>query len=293
MIRSFNSDPFAFYCRVEDEGYDWVRGRLVGLGGLGSLVKTREMPGGVFLEFANLQPDPESIRQFANRYGNNLLERYDLSQLEVHRGVAKGGSTLQAWAGEIADMRVLVDIWHATEDQKHRAKLKEIITWKGKDVMYSITTPRRAMPLAWLDSSRFKPSDLLMPARYALQAEINRRLSEPEMLTAPRLVWSQELSKDDGPPQARYQRIIFTPPNLLAALWLQFAQALAKKYRLKTCEGCGKIFVAGPGSGKREDSETCKGACRQRKHAKSKEHEIEKARKRPGWLGKRPRTIRL
>jgi hypothetical protein len=269
MIRSFNRDPFAFYCYVEDEGYDWVRGRLIGLGGLGSLVKIREMPGGVFLEFANLKRDAERIRHFANTYGN-LFEPYGLSDSVVQRDTLKGGSTLQAWAGEIADMRVLVEIWQATEDQKRRAKLKEIITWKGEDVMYSIKTPRRAMPAAWLKSSHFTPGDKLMPARYALQAEINRRLREPEMLATPRLVWTQAIRKD-SPAQDRYQRIIFTPPNLLGALWLQFAQALARKYHLATCEECQKVFIVGPGSGKRADSETCGNACRQRRHVKNKD----------------------
>ena len=154
-------------------------------------------------------------------------------------------------------MRALVDLW---DQIKHRrlTNLRKIIELSDKGISYSICG--RTVLLAHDEillsapMNRFAPKDVVLPARYALQKEINRRLRELQTLTVPQLAWTPD----------NHQRVIFRPSNLLAALWLQFAQAVTGEFQLKTCEGCGKYFQVGPG-GKRADATTCSDACRQRK----------------------------
>jgi hypothetical protein len=59
------------------------------------------------------------------------------------------------------------------------------------------------------------------------------------------------------------------PPNLLAAMWLQFAHAVTGEFQLQLCAGCGKYFQVGPGA-RRADATTCSDACRQRKKRNEK-----------------------
>jgi len=267
MIKRFNSDPFLFHCYVEEDGYEWVRQRLVGIGGLGSRIQVREMPADVFLEFAKLEPTGEAVRGFAEKYGV-LATPHGPETLVVVRDTLEAGLTLDDWATEIADMRVLVDVWVDIKTKSRRTALKKIITWKDNAVRYSIKTPKRHWR-AWLTtpgsqhSGRFKKGDLLLPAKYALQNEINRTIADPGMATVPRLVWAREYLSDHI--ERERSRIVFTPPNLLAALWLQFARAISNlSCKVKECKGCHGYFLAGPGTGRRDDAETCKNACRQR-----------------------------
>jgi len=59
------------------------------------------------------------------------------------------------------------------------------------------------------------------------------------------------------------------PSNLLAAMWLQFAQFASGTFELKRCPGCGAYFQAGNGAKRRADAVTCSDACRQRKKRES------------------------
>jgi hypothetical protein len=156
-------------------------------------------------------------------------------------------------------MRVLVGIWDQIQDQQ-LAELAKIITRTEKQLYYVIKTPKRKVnaTLAHGDGlSRFDPADVLLPARCALQLEINKRIAET--LTVPRLSWTPDY----------HQRIIFQSSNLLAAVWMQFAQAVTGEFQLKRCEGCGTYFQVGPG-GRRADATTCGDKCRQQKKRKPK-----------------------
>jgi hypothetical protein len=268
MIKQFKSaDPFAFYCYVEEDGYEWAGDRLVGSGCLGSRIIGRAMPANAFLEFANLEPTREEVRGFAARYGL-LFSSYRPEALVVVRDTLEAGSTLKEWAAEIADMRVLVDLWLSIKAKNRQRELKKVITWKDNGVRYSIRTPKARWD-AWLatpgssDAGPFKKGDVLLPARYALQNEINRRLMAPEMATVPRLIWAREFLSEHR--ERERSRIVFTPPNLLTALWLQFARAVASlDFNVRECRGCRMLFLTGPGSGKRADAKTCGNVCKQR-----------------------------
>jgi len=53
-------------------------------------------------------------------------------------------------------------------------------------------------------------------------------------------------------------RLQISPKNLLDALWLQFAQLCQENIAFRTCEYCGDLFSAGPGTGRRYDAKFCK-----------------------------------
>lgn len=168
-------------------------------------------------------------------------------------------------------MGLLVRIWEDIKANR-KAKLKGIIVWKHKDgVRYR--TPFsdtwiaiRALNPKLLD--RFKPFDVLKPALYMLQAEINKRISDmsssDHSAIVPRLVWCPGPRINGVAKPDHHQRLVFVPTNLLAAMWLQFAQAVTGEYPLRTCEGCGEVFQVGKGA-RRIDAKTCGEArCRQR-----------------------------
>jgi hypothetical protein len=270
-------DPFTFRWWVDSAGHEWKKGAA---SPKDLLLVARNVPGsplklyyplekypGLFRDFSVLR-GKDDILQFANLYGTLFHGGYS------SKGRAQGGTlgkdpigklfgtSLAQWEWEIADMRILVHLWESIVDRNVK-ELAHIVTWeRDGSVGYKIDAPRRK-PNVWLWVPSFgsplpdvfKPGDILLPARYALQAEINARLANPEIgLSVPCLNWTPDLK----------QRITITPPNLLAGMWLQFAQTVTGNYLLKRCQGCGNYFQAGPG-GKRSDAETCGSTCRQRK----------------------------
>jgi hypothetical protein len=52
-------------------------------------------------------------------------------------------------------------------------------------------------------------------------------------------------------------RLVFSPKNLLDALWLQLGQALSGGASIRQCKHCGRWFEIGPGTGRRLDAKFC------------------------------------
>jgi hypothetical protein len=266
MITPVKTDPFIIHETVSEAGYEWLKGvdgkpRLVPRRVQGVGFRRCEPHPGLFREFALLSPTRDAIAGFAGQYGD-LFNSYALEQAVTREDrTGTQGTTLGAWSKEIGDMRVLVELW---ENIQHRriAALKQIIKWTAKDVGYLIETPAHSSntTIAHADIpgsgfTRFGWKDVVLPARCALQMEINKRIATHP--TVPRLALTPD----------HRQRLIFVPPNLLGAMWLQFAQAVAGELELYPCDACGKFFQRGPG-GRRADATTCSDACRQRKKRK-------------------------
>jgi hypothetical protein len=62
-------------------------------------------------------------------------------------------------------------------------------------------------------------------------------------------------------PEGRLQ-MVFVPPALLQALWLQFALHACSDAKLFRCERCNDLFVVGSGTGRRSTSKWCSNACK-------------------------------
>jgi hypothetical protein len=276
VITDIKTDPFIFQWSVDVAGHEWKKGtdselHLFERGGFERKIRVYHplRKSGLFIEFAALEPSRYAILQFANRYGD-LFGSYSDGDVLVEGGRFKEGATLKTWKAEIEDMHALVRIWEAIKGL-NKKELEAFITWAKGAVRYKITKRDSTLGvvLARPDFNedllkRFRPGDVLPPARYALQKEINKRIVRSP--TVPRLVWCPGERPDDGtPPEPdHHQRLIFEPSDLLAAMWLQFAQAVTGEFQLKRCEACGDYFQVGRG-GKRSDSRTCGDACRQKK----------------------------
>ena len=57
-------------------------------------------------------------------------------------------------------------------------------------------------------------------------------------------------------------KLHYEPPNLLGAMWLQFAQLVCDGGRLHRCERCAAPIAVGPGTGRRNTSQWCGNACK-------------------------------
>ena len=259
------NDPFVFRWTVNLSGYEWAEGadrklRLFPIfvpGAGGRLLYPPER--GLFREFAALSPTRDAILEFAEKYGD-LFCSWNMMHTRVSHGSLAGGTSLERWKAKIGDMRDLVDIWEQIQDQQRHRELNKIIVRTGNAICYQrggtdVTLARGE------DLNRFNPKDVVLPARCALQWEINRRLSDTETPTL--TVAHLALTRDNRP------RMVFRPSNLLADMWVRFAQMIAGEFRLKQCAVCNEYFQVGPG-GRRQHTETCSPRCRKQKSRTSR-----------------------
>lgn len=199
----------------------------------------------LFLEFAETPPTREGILDFANRYG--ALFRFGEVELVEHGDGDEPvllGETLATWRAEIADMRHVWHVWslHQARDE---AGLRRLFRWWGSPpgpygVEYvvedeaEVEQPRALATLLHSATGARTPlhercrfGDVFLPALFRVRGIINAKLLEhPSM---PCLVVDTK----------NRLNLHVRPTSLLAAMWLQFGQAvLGKKYR--RCRVCGR-----------------------------------------------------
>jgi hypothetical protein len=175
------------------------------------------------------------------------------------------GETVDAWDVELQGIREAIALWDAIKDRADgyyspsatpAEYLSGVIQWSGKDAAcYTSKTLNRsfqivssAEPEVFL---RFTPGDLLLPAQYALQRIVNKKLNEHT--STARLLWDWRRPSPD-------LRIQLTPTSLIAAIWLQFATAIDGDKNYRRCEACKKWFEVSVEA--RGDAKFCKQACR-------------------------------
>jgi hypothetical protein len=261
---------------VSGAGYEWTGGR-----GSRARLCQRNIPKSgrwyhplfeypaLFRVFAELQ-GPDQIRRFADQYGV-LFDEYSESDSVQEPGRywsigAARGTSLNAWAQEIADMKCLTEIWDSIRAGSIK-NLKNLISWK-RGVEYELLTPIRVTSdtLAVAGAAHpFREGEILKPARHVLQREINKRLSDEYSLTKQTAegfsYFPILLRRSDDT-----LRVKIRPGNLLSAMWLQFAQVVGGSYELRQCPICHRHFVP-----KRSDAVTCKDSCRQKKSRKNRD----------------------
>ena len=71
---------------------------------------------------------------------------------------------------------------------------------------------------------------------------------------------------------ATFPSLFIKPKDLLAAMWLQIAQAVSKQTDLRKCLHCPTWFTYGPGTGRRKTAFYCSDRCRRAAH-RAKEHQ--------------------
>ena len=289
-VNSAGSDLTAFYWRVPECGFEWIDAKPSAFQRDGTLetvedrylsVKLTEsryrsydplQETGLFRTFADLNPTRSAVCEFANQYGllGSDPTRDCAPSVRIQRSIGGNhfqqyaGETLESWTAEHRAMRDAVALWDAVKSRPDGnygkaatpvKYLSAVIQWSGNaTVSYAPRSQSgfqivsEAQPEIFM---RFTPGDLTLPAQYALQRIINRKLKEHS--SAAKLMWDWRRRNPD-------LGIQLAPTSLIAAIWLQLALAVDGDKNYRRCEACRKWFELS--AEVRGDAKFCKQACR-------------------------------
>ncbi|MGA2186259.1 MAG: hypothetical protein ABSH47_24860 [Bryobacteraceae bacterium] len=218
-----------------------------------------------------MEPTQAGIAAFANAHGwlGVHVDAKKLVDFDTRPRVEVKAELFSAWHREITEMRRLVRIWDWIEKGDVPA-LKQHFQWERSEegfvIVYEDTEvfpdrPEISLPFRQVISDG-RNNQLMTtagrnpytePARYYLQRSVNQMVGRFP-------VWTRLVSGDDS-----RVWLYFSPENLIAALWIQFANVLAGNGPLRPCENCGEYFAG------RADARYCRDACRTAAHRKRKE----------------------
>jgi endogenous inhibitor of DNA gyrase (YacG/DUF329 family) len=219
--------------------------------------------GDLFLDFAATPATEDGILAFANKrglLGESVSVVWPKGPVgkDLHLGFAE---TREFWMRSIPDMHRAVNLWRMV-NTLDTAGLAQLLKWvekggrarwgywedhPGVGFFSQAVLPAKGIPN--------EPGDIVTPARLLVQRWINERLSKH---TSPLLLWNTDTGT---------QVIRIAPKNLLGAMWLQFARAVAGEASYRPCKACGKwITISTENHGYRKNREFCSAACRQKDH---------------------------
>ncbi len=237
---------------------------------------------GLFRNFAQIQPtDRDAILAFANKYGQLGDKR------PLHLGDPKEpispfttrGETHDSWMDHIVAMQRGVTIWEAL-NRRDLATLSSFICWQAEERTpdgANVTrvagwhydshpelppfpkkgsappAPGRLRQLIEPVPDLFKTDEVFMPATFLVQRWINEHLKKN---AAPRLLYNLDLGS---------QVVNIVPHNLIGAMWLQFAEAIAGNKHHRPCKECGTWFeISTEEDGRTARRVFCSDACKSR-----------------------------
>ena len=211
----------------------------------------------LFIEFSETPPTRAGILAFARRYGG--LHHYVASETCPkcqHRFVFR--STKKEWVAAIGGMRDAIALWHAIEGGP-APSVKEVRITAFDGTGYSLNTAYYRLGdrghQRYFSAGETR-AELVSEFRRSLWVFTNDQLRKYATSAQLRLTNNCD-----------YQ-LSFRPQSLLGAMWLQFAQAVARNYQIRICRGCGKPFQVGAGTNRRADATTCRDSCRQKAYRK-------------------------
>lgn len=263
---------------VCSDGFRWIAGRsgprgseglfLVPMSDAGGIVQP---PNDLYLRFFDLQPEQDSMLEFACRFGRlgALPQHFHSEQTRTQHA-----ESIADWIAEWDGYRMAFNLWE-------KARLGS--AYGVRRYLSSTYLGMIAAPLVMADP-RLK-RDTLRLARHTVVEEINRHLSPATVnpignhrcfqpgckwsgprpsvraFSVVRLAW-----KDDAKGSERPEFSIQSDA-LLGTVWLQFAKYVCGERRLVRCEACGKLMdvtdSARPGA-RRMHSECSNRICQQR-----------------------------
>jgi hypothetical protein len=229
---------------------------------------------GLFRNFAELEPTEESFLQFANKYGalgisiGHMLD-VDWSEMGIVPAVCTEGGEPVPESGSFGEsyadwfhsalfMRALVFLWQAADNADLPALTKHLDCSDENAVCFTIAYSYRSAPfIFWADASdrtrrAVRERNYVEVAHDIVRTQISRHVEAKVVL--------RQTESATG--------IFIEASNLLSALWLQFAFAVAGQHVYRTCEHCGNYFQIGPNGEMRSDAVFCSNACRQAKYRK-------------------------
>lgn len=280
---------------IPADGFEWVDGRVIdglvfpGVGHTGIARKMRVLvpvptsrpPRSIdvfehralFRAFARLgrvnsrgqlELEEEDVLAFANRYGwlgapwsENIVDPHPV---DPKAASYSHGEQLLWWHKQVAFMRHgVIDLWDNARTRR-ADKLKKFIGWDGirvihkfagisKDVYHRLDRPDGApfpqlargdyVAAGWLALLKFINEQLRVHSLHALVVDQSRAGETAASFTV----------------QA---------DSMIAALWTQFARAVADNPTFRQCEACGTDFEVT--TDKRSDAKFCSDKCKARSH---------------------------
>lgn len=231
----------------------------------------------LFRVFANTPPTEEGILAFANKYGflGGPLRR----QVGIHVQDPKGevpvmyayGDRLSDWQQQINLMSDLVTVWDKAMEGD-TDWLSRRMRWRGLRYVFEKNPPpplpakplhrSRADMLTTYGLDKNLPLELCQPPE-DLQEAAKRHVASRVSYNLQGMV-SPVLEAADGTTDFRLE---LDPYGLIGALWLQFAQSIARNEVLRVCPGCKTPITLSPDVA-RSDREFCSHACRQADYRK-------------------------
>jgi len=196
----------------------------------------------LFRNFAGLDPTPNAIVGFANNWGN-LFDRL-------------AGVPFAEWEYEIRTMRFLLDLWDEVRDGKRSGMVRQHFQQDGSTVSLPFAgslanyQPYGEAPPAVSRTVVSTTGTPLEVARRFVVIAVNSRLVA--------LGGQLSIERVGG-----VDRLTIRPKSLLAAMWIQFADAISEQKAYRQCEACGRYMEMSPDEN-RADRKTCSNACRNR-----------------------------
>lgn len=212
----------------------------------------------LFLTFAETRADRAGILEFAR--ANGLLGY----QTFVAEGYAE---PISSWISEIRAMKEVVDLWRVVRRVSlddavpidPTVTLAEQILMTKSDV-YGNWTAASSTPI--LPNCEDSDRELEIFAYDMIGMRINERLRD----VSPVIVWDWSVTAPDRYGQGSQEgalRLQIQPSCLIAALWLQLAQAVTDCRDFKKCSVCSDWILISPTEGRQVNVQYCSNACRQ------------------------------
>jgi len=212
----------------------------------------------LFRTFADTPPNIDGIGAFANKYGPLVGFNGTMTLQRPNGPVQIGTEEASIWFENILEMRCLLDV--VTMVNERPQDLERHFHWTSADRVVWVEDPTDAPEREKVITSPdhrpdllayVRPPDLRWPAYAFLQDSVNgklvgtRRELDGEFLAfggvTPALLW------DPSPNQHRRRSLgclslHLRPRDLLGALWLQLAVAIAGNKQYRSCPVCGRWF---------------------------------------------------
>ncbi|MCL5102953.1 MAG: hypothetical protein M1133_02400 [Armatimonadetes bacterium] len=255
--------------------------------------------------FAETDPTPAGILEFANNYGllgGGANRTYYLG--DNRRSKLIQGESLQDWQLNIESMRAAVALWHSL-NSGHRSNieraLREVITI-NRDYVKTMERDFSSRQVALFGESRAELEDHIFSDT---QDDPNRHLYEELALLLPHLYFKQkrenslraELTDAARVARLTLYRIInaqiqecspslrsvpgqsspaieLAPHSLHDILWLQLSEEVLGKRIVRQCVGCGKWIEVVPGNDRLTKSycgPTCRNVALRKRQAHAKQ----------------------
>jgi hypothetical protein len=251
---------------------------------------------GLFRSFAEVELRREAILEFANQYGTLGMRRP--GYLTHPWAPELEGDTLNDWAWHIEKMRQAVEVWDMLQVNDNKG-LGRLFRWDHRVRPDGVPN---SGPFWWFYRSHpdTAPPNVEPPGTPAWPGESTDNMlaipglaEEGDLLTPARIFlakWVTQSLKGVASPALHYNKenqrlnLQFVPATLLAALWLQFAQAIDSDKTYRRCKACPRWFEVSAGIS-RTDRVFCSDACKSRDYRVKKQEAIRLANKK--WTPQR------